>query len=134
MSLCQPCLSLNTAFLTQQELIGRCARALQEEIKNELAVKKVFLQGCDNAGRGIILLLAARHSKSTRDLDETKRFICYCLEQQCQLHDPLRNPDGKGVGIFDMRGTLLLPPSMQIAFYTNQTMCTACTEIKLKCP
>ncbi|KAK9915876.1 hypothetical protein WJX75_005565 [Coccomyxa subellipsoidea] len=79
-------------------------RIREEEIKNELAAQKVFVQGCDNAGRGIILLLAARHSKTTRDLDETKRFICYCLEQQCQLHDPQLNPDGKGVGIFDMRG------------------------------
>ncbi|CAL8470169.1 g9711 [Coccomyxa elongata] len=76
----------------------------EEDVKNELAARKVFVQGCDNSGRGIIVLLAARHSKSTRDLDETKRFICYSLEQQIQLHDLTRNPVGKGVGIFDMRG------------------------------
>ncbi|EIE25944.1 CRAL/TRIO domain-containing protein [Coccomyxa subellipsoidea C-169] len=76
----------------------------EEEIKNELAAQKVFVQGCDKFGRGIIILLTARHSKSTRDLDETKRLICYSLEQQIQLHDAVRNPDGKGIGIFDMRG------------------------------
>ncbi len=88
----------------------RCLYALQEEIKNELAAQKVFVQGCDKFGRGIIILLTARHSKSTRDLDETKRLICYSLEQQIQLHDAVRNPDGKGIGIFDMRGapTILL--------------------------
>lgn len=78
---------------------------MQEDVKNELAARKVFVQGCDNNGRGIIVLLAARHSKSNRDLDETKRFICYSLEQQIQLHNLARNPVGKGVGIFDMRGT-----------------------------
>lgn len=111
---------------TQPVLIAGRSHALQEEIKNELAAQKVFVQGCDNAGRGIILLLAARHSKTTRDLDETKRFICYCLEQQCQLHDPQLNPDGKGVGIFDMRGALLLPPYNQLPpLHTEETISSA---------
>lgn len=79
-----------------------------------MAAKKVFIQGCDKYGRGIILLLAARHSKSSRDLEETKRFICYSLEQQCALHDLQRNPEGKGVGIFDMRGVCSAPDCTEL--------------------
>lgn len=76
----------------------------QDRIQNELATKKVFVQGCDIHGRGIILLLVARHSKSMRDLEETKRLICYSLDTSIKFHDLQRNPDGKGIGIFDLRG------------------------------
>jgi hypothetical protein len=77
---------------------------VQDEIKNELAAQKVFLQGPDRHGRGVIILKASRHSRSKRDLEENKRLICYSLDNQTKLHDLRINPDGKGVGIFDLRG------------------------------
>jgi hypothetical protein len=80
------------------------ALRLQEEIRSELETRKVFVQGCDKHGRAIIYLMASRHSRSSRDLEETKRLICYSLDTQIEFHDLQRNPDGKGVGIFDMRG------------------------------
>ncbi len=64
----------------------------------------MFLQGPDKHGRGVIILKASRHSKSKRDLEETKRCICYTLDHQIKLHDLRLNPDAKGLGIFDLRG------------------------------
>ena len=86
-----------------------CTRAyhccLQDDFKNELAAQKVFLQGPDKHGRGVIILKVSRHSKTKRDLEETKRLICHTLDHQIKLHDLRLNPDAKGVGIFDLRGT-----------------------------
>ena len=39
-----------------------------------------------------------------RNLDETKKLICYTLDTLAALHDFKHNPQGKGVGIFDLRG------------------------------
>ncbi|CAL5218691.1 g400 [Coccomyxa viridis] len=75
----------------------------EDEFRNELAAQKVFLQGPDKHGRGVIILKASRHSKSKRDLEETKRCICYTLDHQIKLHDLRLNPDAKGFGIFDLR-------------------------------
>ncbi|CAK0773230.1 hypothetical protein CVIRNUC_004043 [Coccomyxa viridis] len=75
----------------------------EDEIKHELAAQKVFLQGPDKHGRGVLILKGARHSKSKRDLEELKRFICYCLDNVIKQHDLRLNPEGKGVAIFDLR-------------------------------
>ena len=80
------------------------AACMQDEIKQELAAQKVFLQGPDKHGRGVLILKGARHSKSKRDLEELKRFICYCLDNVIKQHDLRVNPEGKGVAIFDLRG------------------------------
>ena len=77
---------------------------MQDEIKNELAAQKVFLQGVDKHGRGVLVLKGARHSRSKRDLEELKRFICYSLDNNIKQHDLRFNPEGKGVAIFDLRG------------------------------
>lgn len=73
-------------------------------MKAELAAQKCFLQGPDKHGRGVIILKASRHSKTKRNLEETKRLICYALDNQYKLHDLRLNPAAKGVGIFDLRG------------------------------
>ena len=39
-----------------------------------------------------------------RKLEETKKTICYTLDALIRLHDLNRNPQGKSVGIFDLRG------------------------------
>ena len=69
----------------------------------------MFLQGPDKHGRGVIILKTSRHSKTKRDLEETKRCICYTLDHQIRLHDLRLNPDAKGLGIFDLRGTHPFP-------------------------
>ena len=45
-----------------------------------------------------------------RKLEETKRCICYTLDTLIRLHDLKRNPQGKCVGIFDLRGAPCMPP------------------------
>ena len=84
-------------------------RYVQDEMKDELAAEKCFLQGPDKHGRGVIILKTSRHSKTKRNLEETKRLICYTLDHQIKLHDLSRNPDAKGVGIFDLQGRSLCP-------------------------
>ena len=76
----------------------------QKDIKSELEGKKSYLQGVDNQGRAVSIILASKHSKSKRDLDETKRLICYCLDASIDRCDLSRNPTGKVVAIFDLRG------------------------------
>ncbi len=39
-----------------------------------------------------------------RKLEESKKAICYTLDALVRMHDLQRNPQGKGVGIFDLRG------------------------------
>lgn len=39
-----------------------------------------------------------------RNLEETKKLICYTLDALAALNDLQRNPQGKSVGIFDLRG------------------------------
>ena len=106
---------------------------LQDDFKNELAAQKVFLQGPDKHGRGVIILKVSRHSKTKRDLEETKRLICHTLDHQVKLHDLRLNPDAKGVGIFDLRGTgLLVGPCQKpiccafVSSYLN--ICTAALD------
>lgn len=41
-----------------------------------------------------------------RNLEETKKLICYTLDTLGAIQDLKRNPKGKGVGIFDLRGQL----------------------------
>ena len=45
-----------------------------------------------------------RHRKSTRVLDKTKGLIAYCLDNCIKAIDTDRNPTGKTVAIFDLRG------------------------------
>lgn len=56
-----------------------------------------FAQSC-------VLWLGRLHSKAVRDLDETKRFICYTLDAALRSNDIKRNPEGKICSIFDLRG------------------------------
>ena len=41
-----------------------------------------------------------------RKLEESKKAICFTLDVLIRMHDLERNPQGKGVGIFDLRGVL----------------------------
>lgn len=52
----------------------------QSEIPNQLAANKVFLQGTDKAGRGVMVVLAARHDAWYGNPEEVLRMMCYGLD------------------------------------------------------
>ena len=82
----------------------------QEEIANELAVNKGQICGLDNQGRPLLLVIGKLHSRSKRDFDETKRYMCYCLDALLRTCDLKRNPTGKMVSIMDLRGEAKCTP------------------------
>ncbi|PIA32848.1 hypothetical protein AQUCO_04300048v1 [Aquilegia coerulea] len=57
----------------------------ESEIPNELAQKKVFLQGHDKEGRPVEVVFGAKHfpNKAKGGPEEFKRFVVYVLEKLC---------------------------------------------------
>lgn len=47
--------------------------AQEEEIRDELAAEKFFIQGHDKVGRPIALVFAAKHISSKKNVDKYKR-------------------------------------------------------------
>ena len=78
--------------------------ALQSEIQPELDADKTFLQGCDKLGRPLTICVINRHRKSKRQLEQTKRYIAYSLDNSVHAVDLKKNPTGKTCAIFDLRG------------------------------
>ena len=78
---------------------------MQDEIVRELAAEKAFLQGCDKEGHPVLVVWAARHDMGNRSIEETKRFICYCLDNTIAAADTRRNPRGQILCLFDLSGT-----------------------------
>ncbi|GAB2214058.1 hypothetical protein Droror1_Dr00018392 [Drosera rotundifolia] len=70
------------------------------EIPNQLADKKLFMQGHDKLGRPVIVGFAGRHRPS-KGVEELKRFVVYTLDKICA-----RIPSGqeKFVAIVDLEG------------------------------
>ena len=85
-----------------------CAH-VQAEVARELAARKAFLQGCDNEGHPVLIVWAARHDMGDRAIEETKRFICYCLDNSIAVADTRLNPGGQIKCLFDLSGNP--PPS-----------------------
>ncbi len=81
----------------------------QGEIANELAARKCFLQGCDYEGHPVLVVWAARHDMGNRSLDETKRFICYCLDNTIAASDLRVNSGGQIKCLFDLSGLANTP-------------------------
>ena len=77
---------------------------MQDEVARELAAKKAFLQGCDREGHPVLIVWAARHDMGDRSIEETKRFICYCLDNTIAAADFSRNPRGQILCLFDLSG------------------------------
>ncbi|KAK4414063.1 Sec14 cytosolic factor [Sesamum alatum] len=71
------------------------------EVTNQLAVKKVCMQGTDKRGCPVSVLFAARHFPCKGGTDELKCFIVYVLDKLCS-----RIPDGQEqvTIIADLRG------------------------------
>lgn len=52
----------------------------------------------------MLVVWAARHDMGNRDIDETKRFICYCLDNTIAASDFRKNPGGQIKCLFDLSG------------------------------
>ncbi|KAK9798213.1 hypothetical protein WJX73_007072 [Symbiochloris irregularis] len=76
----------------------------EADVQRELDTGKAYVQGFDKHGRPLTICTGRLHSKAVRDLDETKRFICYTLDAALRSNDIKRNPEGKICSIFDLRG------------------------------
>lgn len=70
-----------------------------EEIPNDLAHDKLFMQGHDKMGRPIVMVYACRHKPTT--VEEFKRFVTFTLDKICS-----RMPSGheKFTSIADLEG------------------------------
>ncbi|KAL6638676.1 hypothetical protein ACP70R_023787 [Stipagrostis hirtigluma subsp. patula] len=73
----------------------------EEEVANELAQDKLYLQGLDKLGRPIIYAFPARHDPKKRDLDELKRYVTYVLDKTVSR---LPEDQEKFVAVVDLKG------------------------------
>ena len=69
---------------------------------NELASGKVYLQGNDVHGRTVFVVLAKQQEKGRAE--ETKRFICYTLDNAIVAADPACNELRQFLCLFDLSG------------------------------
>lgn len=77
---------------------------VQDSIRHELVADKVFLQGNDRLGRPVLVVMASRHDMHHRDPEETKRLICYTLDNTGLAVDPEVNASGQFLCLFDLAG------------------------------
>lgn len=75
---------------------------MQDSIQNELHSDKVFVQGCDLLGRPMFIVFAKQQEQGRPE--ETKRFICYTLDNVIASADPERNELGQFLCLFDLAG------------------------------
>ena len=81
-------------------------------MQQELDAQKVFLQGCDDQGRAVVVVLANRHKTRTRCFEETLRLIVYTLDAAVLASDLSKNPDAQLLVLFDLSGRILCHLSM----------------------
>jgi hypothetical protein len=55
----------------------------------------------------VLVVWAARHDMGVRRMEETKRFICYCLDAAIAAADAGRNPGAQIKCLFDLSGVRL---------------------------
>ncbi|WOL18708.1 random slug protein 5-like [Canna indica] len=53
----------------------------EEEVRNELSQKKIYMQGTDKAGHPIVVAFGAKHYSLHRHMDEFKNFVVYVLDR-----------------------------------------------------
>ena len=75
---------------------------MQDTVQNELASEKVFVQGCDNHGRPMFIVFAKQQEQGRPE--ETKRFICYTLDNVIAMADSQTNELGQFLCLFDLAG------------------------------
>ncbi|XP_064960355.1 uncharacterized protein LOC135650861 isoform X2 [Musa acuminata AAA Group] len=73
----------------------------EAEIRNDLSLKKVFMQGFDKTGQPIVVAFGAKHYHSKRNMNEFSSFVIYVLDRICA-----RMPTGqeKFTCIGDLKG------------------------------
>lgn len=85
------------------ELVGPRGRVLEGDVPNEIAQRKVLVQGPDRRGRGIIILNSGNHYAGS-PTSEVTSFIAYYIDAGLATADRSVNPNQKCVGIIDMSG------------------------------
>lgn len=76
----------------------------ESEVPREEAMQKAFLPGSNKLGQPTIFVLGRNHDANGRDLEECKRYMCYCLDRAIERANLSLNPDGQVCVIFDLRG------------------------------
>jgi hypothetical protein len=71
----------------------------------DIAQQKIFMQGRDRHGRGVIILQARKHKLT--DNHTQQRYITYVIDGAVAASDTARNPDDKCVCIFELSGIRL---------------------------
>ncbi|KAL0342201.1 UNVERIFIED_CONTAM: hypothetical protein Scaly_1882700 [Sesamum calycinum] len=101
----------------------------ESEIRDEIAQKKMFMQGRDKQGRPIAVVFASRHFAAKGGVDEFRRFLVFALDRLCS-----RIPDGQekftiigdverfGYCNSDVRGVLAAINILQIVFVENKRL------------
>ncbi|XP_047332315.1 phosphatidylinositol transfer protein 3-like [Impatiens glandulifera] len=81
------------------------------EISNDLAQKKLFMQGLDKTGRPIVVVFGGKHRPDKTSLDEFKRFVVFVLERisarmpsGCEKFTAIADLEGWGYTSSDVRG------------------------------
>ncbi|XP_059633419.1 uncharacterized protein LOC132276150 [Cornus florida] len=71
------------------------------QISNQLADKKIFMQGVDKMERPIVVAFGSKHKPTKGNLEEIKRFAVYALDKICA-----RMPRGqeKFIGVVELEG------------------------------
>jgi len=80
-------------------------RIHDNEISGELEANKVFLQGCNQQGHALLIVLARRHDMNVRDFKQTEKLIVYTLDTASALAD--LGGGGKICCLFDLSGLML---------------------------
>ncbi|PIN06211.1 Phosphatidylinositol transfer protein SEC14 [Handroanthus impetiginosus] len=82
-----------------------------DEIPNDLAHNKLFMQGYDKTGRPIVVVFAARHKPG--NVEEFKRFVTFTLDKICarmpsehEKFTSIADLQGWGYANSDIRGYL----------------------------
>ncbi|VAI40296.1 unnamed protein product [Triticum turgidum subsp. durum] len=71
-----------------------------EEVRGEIAKKRVDMQGFDRLGRPMAYIYGARHFPARQDLDGFKRYVAYVLDKICTRNMSEDNgPEEPEVGI-----------------------------------
>lgn len=79
----------------------------ESEVTREEAMQKAYLPGVNKFGQPTLYVLGRNHDASLRDLEECKRYMCYCLDRSIELGATSSTSDGQTSVIFDLRGIKL---------------------------
>lgn len=75
-----------------------------ESISDELAAKKIFLQGLDHHGCSVLLFLISRHFSGVAPAETTNRLLTFAIDTASTAADLRFNSERKVCCIFDMTG------------------------------